>query len=59
MGEEEESWPIGNDVMWPQLKKTLAAECWGVNAVSVVGLGSGFHQVGSSGCFPGNWASVC
>ena len=60
MGEEEEKgWPIGNDVMWPQLKKHWAVECWGINAMSVAELGSGFHQVGSSGCFPGNRASGC
>ena len=59
MGEEEDGWPIGSDAAWPQLKQPSAVESWGINAASVARLGSGFHQVGWSGRFPGNQASGC
>lgn len=59
MGEVGDGWPIGSDATWPQLRHPSAVESWGVNAVSVARLGSGFRQVGWSGCFPGNQASGC
>lgn len=33
VGEQEEGWLVGNDVMWSQLKKYFVVEYWGVNVM--------------------------